>query len=212
MFSTVKGTPPYMAPELLTHERGSAIQLNHRASDMWSLGEMAHRMLTATATFSSQTALFRYMIWPDSLPFEELARHGVGGDVESFIRALMRPTPEHRLTSKEALEHAWIQPCRPPGGHAVTSRTSTPAYAMLSSLLPPLLCPPSCPVCHSPTSNIGHDPTSTAQASPLAWSLIPGRQCHRYSRFHILGRVGTQERLRDLRPDWHHRRPRHLAH
>ncbi|KAK4148863.1 kinase-like domain-containing protein [Chaetomidium leptoderma] len=113
MLSTVKGTPQYMAPELGTYERGSAIQVDHRAGDMWSLGEMAHRMLTATATFSSHATLFRYMIWPDSLPFQELAKHGSSGDVESFIRALMRPTPEHRLTSDKALEHAWIQPCSP---------------------------------------------------------------------------------------------------
>jgi serine/threonine protein kinase len=106
MLSTVKGTPPYMAPELVTHEPGSARQVDHRSCDMWSLGEMAHRMLTATATFPSQAALFRYMIWPDSLPFEELAKHNASGDIESFIRALMKPTPEHRLTSGKALEHA----------------------------------------------------------------------------------------------------------
>ncbi len=124
--STVKGTLPYMAPELVTHERGSVIQFDNRAADMWSLGEMAHRMLTATATFSSPTALHNYMIWPDTLPFQKLAEHGASGDVESFIRAVMRPMPERRLTSDKALEHTWIQPCRPAGVSLAPPRTAIP--------------------------------------------------------------------------------------
>lgn len=142
MLSTVKGTPPYMAPELNTYERGSTIQVDHRAGDMWSLGEMAHRMLTATAAFSSHAALFSYMIWSDTLPFQELAKHGACDDVESFIRALMRPTPEHRLTSDKALEHPWIRPCRPSRVNLAPSRRSTPTYAIsLDLLLSPLFVP-----------------------------------------------------------------------
>ncbi len=143
MLSTIKGTPQYMAPELLGHEPGSAVQVDHRAADMWSLGEMVHRMLTATAIFSSFAALFHYTFRPDALQFHELAKHGASGDVESLIRALMKPTPEHRLTSDKALEHAWIQPCKPSRVNLAPSRTSTPAYAIFLILLClPLLFPP----------------------------------------------------------------------
>lgn len=130
MLSTVKGTPSYMAPELVNYDPGSAVQVDNRAGDMWSLGEMAHRMLTARAAFSSQAALFRYMMWPDSLPFQELAKRGASGDVEPFIRALMKPTPEHRLTSDNALEHAWIKLCKPSRVEPASSRTFPPAYAI----------------------------------------------------------------------------------
>ncbi len=130
ILSTIKGTPQYMAPELNIYEPGSTIQVDHRAGDMWSLGEMAHRMLTATAAFSSHAALFSYMIWSDTLPFQELTKHGAGSDAESFIRALMRPTPEHRLTSDKALEHAWMQPYWPFRANLDPSRTPTPAYAI----------------------------------------------------------------------------------
>ena len=106
---------------------------------MWSLGEMAHRMLTARAAFFSQAALIRYMVWPDTLQFQELVKHGASGDVESFIRALMKPTPETRLTPDKALEHAWIRPCKPSRVNLVPSRTSTPAYAMFLILFHPLL-------------------------------------------------------------------------
>jgi serine/threonine protein kinase len=130
MLSTVKGTPQYMPPELVTHEPGSTTQINYQVADMWSLGEMAHRMLTATAAFSTYHALFRYAIQLDLFQFQELAKHGASGDAESFIRALMKPTPEHRLTSDKALEHAWIQPRRPSRVNLPPSRTSTPAYAI----------------------------------------------------------------------------------
>jgi serine/threonine protein kinase len=128
--STVKGTLPYMAPEILNLEPGSGIQFDNRAADMWSLGEMAHRMLTATPTFSSPAALNNYMIWPDTLPFQKLAEHGASGDVLSFIRAVMKPRPDLRLTSDKALEHTWIQPCKPSNVNLAPSRTSTPAYAI----------------------------------------------------------------------------------
>lgn len=130
MLSTVKGTSQYMAPEIVFHEPGSTIQVDYQVADMWSLGEMAHRMLTATAAFSTIPALFRYVTQLNLFQFQELAKHGASGDVESFIRALMKPTPEHRLTSDKALEHTWIQPCRPSRVNLAPSRTCTPAYAI----------------------------------------------------------------------------------
>lgn len=128
--STVKGTQQYMAPELVSHEPGSTIQVDHQVADMWSLGVMAHCMLTATAAFSNILALLRYVNQPDLFQFQELAKHGASGDVESFIRALMKPKPEHRLTSDKALEHTWIQPYRPSRVNLAPSRTSKPAYAI----------------------------------------------------------------------------------
>lgn len=130
MLSTVKGTQQYMAPELVSHEPGSTIQVDYQVADMWSLGVMAHCMLTATAAFSNVLALLRYVNQPDLFQFQELAKHGASGDVESFIRALMKPKPEHRLTSDKALEHTWIQPCRSSRVNLAPSRTSTPAYAI----------------------------------------------------------------------------------
>jgi serine/threonine protein kinase len=135
MLSTVKGTAPYMAPELITHEPGSGIKVDHQAADMWSLGEMAYRMLTKTATFSSIHALFGYVMRPDLFPSQELAKHSVSSEVESFIRVLMKPTPENRLTSDGALELAWIQPYRHSRAKPALARTSTPAYAICLILL-----------------------------------------------------------------------------
>jgi serine/threonine protein kinase len=134
MVSKVLGTLQYMAPELLSHEPGCSTQVDHRAADMWSLGEMVHRMLTATAVFPSQLALIRYTLRPDSLPSHELTRHGASSNAISFIHALMKPTPEHRLTADKGLEHAWIQPCQSFRANSSLSRSGTPspAYDLLS--------------------------------------------------------------------------------
>ncbi len=130
MLSSVKGTPQYMAPELASCEPGRTIQIDQRAGDMWSLGEMVHRMLTAAPTFPSYGSPFNYMIWPNTLPFQELAKHSASSDVESFIRALMKPAPEHRLTSAQAIEHAWVRHCKPSKANHPPSRTFTLAYAI----------------------------------------------------------------------------------
>jgi serine/threonine protein kinase len=124
MLSTVKGTREYMAPELVYSKSGA--QVSNQACDMWSLGEMAHRMLTATAAFPSLDALISCMMRPDSWRFQELGQHGSSDIAESFICALMKPTPEHRLTSSRALEHGWVQPCKTSGLKLAPSRTPTP--------------------------------------------------------------------------------------
>lgn len=124
MLSTVKGTREYMAPELVHSKSGA--QISNQACDMWSLGEMAHRMLTTTAAFPSLDALINCMIRPDSWKFQALGQHGSSDIAESFICALMKPTPEHRLTPSKALEHAWVQPCKPSGLKLAPSRTPTP--------------------------------------------------------------------------------------
>ncbi|KAM0520501.1 hypothetical protein ACHAPE_002894 [Trichoderma viride] len=60
--SSIKGTIPYMAPELLFHEPSSSSPINHQTADMWALGEMAYRLLTKTAIFPTHNALVSYLV------------------------------------------------------------------------------------------------------------------------------------------------------
>jgi serine/threonine protein kinase len=115
MLSTIKGTISYMAPELFGYEPGSSYQVDYQAADMWSLGEMAFRMLTKTATFPSHGSLFRYLARPDLFPSQELARQNSSEQAISFLQSLMRPAPEDRIRSVQALDHVWVQPCKVSG-------------------------------------------------------------------------------------------------
>lgn len=123
--STIKGTRPYMAPELLFYEPGSPIPINHQAADMWALGVMAYRLLTKTAVFSSHHALVTYLMNADLFPTDNLIKREASSEASSFIRSLMAPRPDERLTSEAAMEHAWVASLQ--GHRAHVSKLSTPA-------------------------------------------------------------------------------------
>jgi serine/threonine protein kinase len=121
LLSTVPGTTAYMAPEILSQEPGSSYKINYQQADMWSLGEVVFRMLTKMATFPLHSDLFRYMARPDLFPSRPLSENGASDEVDIFIRAIMRPVPDDRLPSAEALRHPWLQPINSTRPRANTS-------------------------------------------------------------------------------------------
>ncbi|PTB35372.1 hypothetical protein M441DRAFT_32033 [Trichoderma asperellum CBS 433.97] len=122
--SSIKGTIPYMAPELLFHEPGSSNPIDHQAADMWALGEMAYRLLTKTAVFPTHNALLNYLVKTNLFPTEKLNKKNASLDAASFIRSLMEPHPDKRLTSEKAMEHAWVATLKDHWAHV--SKPSTP--------------------------------------------------------------------------------------
>jgi serine/threonine protein kinase len=113
-----------MAPELLFHEPSSSNAINHQAADMWALGEMAYRLLTKTAVFPSHNALVSYLVNTDLFPTDNLTNRGTSLDAVSFIRSLMEPHPNKRLTSEAAMEHPWVASLQ--GHRARVSKPPTP--------------------------------------------------------------------------------------
>lgn len=103
LMSAFKGTIGYAAPELFYHEPGTPYLVDTRAADMWSLREMAFRMLTRTTTFSSPVALNAYLARPDIFPTHRLSEKDVSKDIANLISCLMKPAPEDRISSAEAL-------------------------------------------------------------------------------------------------------------
>jgi serine/threonine protein kinase len=71
--STVKGTPQFIAPELLGSFANStgyvAVSVNPYAADMWALGEIAFQTLTKKPTFESFFQLLQYAHDPQNNPF-----------------------------------------------------------------------------------------------------------------------------------------------
>lgn len=102
-----------MPPEAFSHGPGTPVVINHQAADMWSVGEVVFRMLAKTAAFPSLHALLGYLARPDFFPSKFLQENGAGEKARDFIQSLMRPAPEVRLTSSQALDHPWLQPLRP---------------------------------------------------------------------------------------------------
>lgn len=91
---------------------------------MWALGEMAYRLLTKTAVFPTHNALVNYLVDSNLFPTDNLSKRDASSDAVSFIRSLMEPHPDKRLTSEMAVRHAWVAPLQ--GHRAHVSKPSTP--------------------------------------------------------------------------------------
>jgi serine/threonine protein kinase len=114
--STLKGTLGFLAPELIgfVDAVNESSSWDAQAADMWSLGEIAFQMLTGETTFKNMRLLSDYVNTPGNFPSHLLLTRGVSSIGRDFIKDIMMPTPEERLTAKNALLHDWMKPYTPP--------------------------------------------------------------------------------------------------
>lgn len=110
-YSTVNiGTQEYMAPEVRFFKR------RHKddkaaytvAADMWALGELCVRLITGNPAFDLRELVEYYHYQQAFVPDDALVSLGVSEDARDFIRAVMAPDPQDRLSADEATKHRWI--------------------------------------------------------------------------------------------------------
>ncbi|RPB15944.1 Pkinase-domain-containing protein [Morchella conica CCBAS932] len=106
---TVVGTWGYMAPEVLGFSDAETSGYTSSA-DIWSLGSLLHFMFTNEVPFPDNRKLINY-VRENNAPFptEKLQRGGASLAARDFIKSLMSPFPEKRLTAKQALEAPWLK-------------------------------------------------------------------------------------------------------
>lgn len=108
--TTVQGTPAFMAPEMIGYPfRGDPKTSNPFYSDMWSLGETIHLILTSHFTFKEPSNLRLFQLGTIPFPKDELQRADISEEAIDFIRLLMLPTPWQRLNTEKAWEHPWME-------------------------------------------------------------------------------------------------------
>ncbi|CAI9087056.1 OLC1v1021022C1 [Oldenlandia corymbosa var. corymbosa] len=97
---SIKGTPLYMAPELVREQ-----PYNHTA-DLWSLGVILYELFVGQPPFytNSVYALIRHIVkdpvkYPDNMSL----------NFKSFLKGLLNKVPQSRLTWPALLEHPFIQ-------------------------------------------------------------------------------------------------------
>jgi calcium/calmodulin-dependent protein kinase I len=114
---TFNGTPGFLAPELLVQsgmldyhglDFGSEYTT---AVDIWALGEIAFRALTAQVPFTR--TLGPYIRGTSAFPTDILVSCEASERCREFIKYLMAPLPSDRPTAAKALEHDWMEPLRP---------------------------------------------------------------------------------------------------
>ncbi|KAL7908552.1 kinase-like protein [Trichoderma velutinum] len=179
VMTSAKGTIPYMAPELLSYEPSRLTLINYEAADMWALGEMTYRMLTQTAAFPTLNALQAYLVYVDSFPTESLSQKNSSADATSFIRSLMNPQPEKRLTSEKAMEHVWVASLKDHRAHVSKSSAPTPLYASYIQFYSMCVLTSSRDPSSSnqqPASTLNPDPWATVSTNGSDGLLIPDYQ------------------------------------
>ena len=112
----------YAAPEVLVHdpcfnELGQeGATLYDKKCDLWSLGVVAYIMLMGYPPFSSKskkaemTADMYQSIITGSFFYQESDWDKYSDEAHDFVFSLLKLNPEDRLSTKELLQHPWINP------------------------------------------------------------------------------------------------------
>ncbi|RLN34052.1 serine/threonine-protein kinase TIO-like isoform X2 [Panicum miliaceum] len=97
---SIKGTPLYMAPELVREQ-----PYNHTA-DLWSLGVILYELFVGQPPFytNSVYALIRHIV-KDPVKYPD----NMSAHFKSFLKGLLNKMPQSRLTWPALLEHPFVK-------------------------------------------------------------------------------------------------------
>ncbi|KAI1820225.1 Pkinase-domain-containing protein [Xylaria intraflava] len=103
VLTTMAGSFGYAAPEVML-KKGHG-----KPVDMWSMGVITYTLLCGYSPFRSEN--LQSLIDECStanVVFHERYWRDVSNDAKDFILHLLRPEPEDRWTSAQALQHSWL--------------------------------------------------------------------------------------------------------
>ena len=110
LLQTEIGTQAYRAPEVWGYFNEESYRYTN-AVDIWSLGNICHRLLTAQPPFGSPAApaLAAYCSGSIKLPIEANSQSVVSSEGVQFVKALMNAKPSERLSADAALKSPWLE-------------------------------------------------------------------------------------------------------
>ena len=107
----VLGTPLYMAPELVKHQK-----YNEKV-DVWSLGVITYQLLSGKTPFDGKTMdKINWNICNKEVSFREKCWKGVCQNAKDFVRACLDRNQRTRPSIEELFDHPWM--VEPPDAHA----------------------------------------------------------------------------------------------
>ncbi|KAI1861843.1 hypothetical protein JX265_009346 [Neoarthrinium moseri] len=107
--TTVKGTPGFLAPELLGFGDSDPKKADPYAVDIWCLGEMTYRMLCGKGTFASYGQVREYQLATRPFPVEPLYQIEASQASISFTTSAMKAEPRSRFDAHQAFNHDWLK-------------------------------------------------------------------------------------------------------
>ncbi|KAI8578786.1 hypothetical protein K450DRAFT_245517 [Umbelopsis ramanniana AG] len=103
VMTTVCGSPGYVAPEVLLRKGYG------KPVDIWAIGVITYTLLCGYQPFQAEDqAEMLTQITNAHIEFHDRYWRNVSQEAKTFIRELMNPVPEKRLTATEALNSPWI--------------------------------------------------------------------------------------------------------
>ncbi|KAI8989542.1 kinase-like domain-containing protein [Pilobolus umbonatus] len=101
---TLCGSPLYMGPEILSHQKYDA------KADLWSVGSVLYEMITGKTPFRAENHLDLLKKIQDNndrihFPDEKDERIVIGSDLKDLIRKLLKKSPTERLSFEEFFIH-----------------------------------------------------------------------------------------------------------
>ena len=115
VLKTEIGTREFLAPEVLGYVDEEAWVYTN-AVDMWSLGCIMYRMITAASPFPNPRILATYCRGRQELPTEALRNANASQKSIDFIRQLLLAQPSQRPKADTALSSAWFEKTIPSVG------------------------------------------------------------------------------------------------
>lgn len=99
VLTSIKGTPLYMAPELVQE-----LPYNHTV-DLWSLGVIIYELFVGTPPFYTNSIYtLIHLIVKDPVKFPD----NMSPEFKSFLQGLLNKAPNERLTWPELLQHPFV--------------------------------------------------------------------------------------------------------
>ena len=100
VLTSIKGTPLYMAPELVQE-----LPYNHTV-DLWSLGVIIYELFVGQPPFYTNSIYtLIHLIVKDPVKFPDT----MSPDFKSFLQGLLNKTPSERLTWPDLLKHPFVK-------------------------------------------------------------------------------------------------------
>ncbi|EPS43108.1 hypothetical protein H072_2887 [Dactylellina haptotyla CBS 200.50] len=122
--STIKGTPAFMAPEVLDAASQNKKLLDAKPVDMWSLGEIIFRVLAGRPVFDTGRAIWDYADEKKELPLDILESKRCTPEAIHIFTGLMARKPSDRLTAENCYSHRWLAGSRVASSPVLSSTDS----------------------------------------------------------------------------------------
>ena len=101
------GTPYYIAPEVL-------LESYNEKCDVWSIGVILYLLLVGQAPFDGDDDdIICQKIIQEEIDYENSKIKSLSPEAVDFLKKLLQKDPDKRISSSQALEHAWIKKFAP---------------------------------------------------------------------------------------------------